>query len=69
LEEARRSIQAQERELRSAIIEQGGDRIERMAEEIRGKKIAAVGRYDAIAAASPFRGLNSIKGLPAAFAG
>jgi uncharacterized protein YPO0396 len=37
-EEQRRSIQAQERELRSAISEQGGDRIERIAEEIRSKQ-------------------------------
>lgn len=38
LEEQRRSLQARERELRRTIAENGGDRIERIGEEIRAGK-------------------------------
>jgi uncharacterized protein YPO0396 len=38
LEEQRRTQQGQERELRRTIAENGGDRIERLAEEIRNKE-------------------------------
>lgn len=63
LEEQRRSHQAQERELRSAISEHGGDRIERIAEEIRSKqdeknrRLTKAERYSQLAGVLNLRGV------------